>query len=71
MQVHDQLNISIKMNEKIKFTIDGKTCAADKGTNIVDAAKANSIYIPTLCHLEGVKPAGSCRIAMSRSMAGL
>ncbi len=50
------------MSEKIKFTIDGKTCAADKGTNIVDAAKANGVYIPTLCHLEGVKPAGSCRI---------
>lgn len=50
------------MSEKIKFTIDGKTCTAYKGTNIVDAAKANSIYIPTLCHLEGIKPAGSCRI---------
>lgn len=50
------------MSEKIKFTIDGKGCTADKGTNIVDAAKANGVYIPTLCHLEGVKPAGSCRI---------
>ena len=27
------------MSEKIKFTIDGKACTADKGTNIVDAAK--------------------------------
>ena len=50
------------MSEKIKFTIDGKACTADKGTNIVDAAKTNGVYIPTLCHLEGVKPAGSCRI---------
>ncbi|MCD4697814.1 MAG: (2Fe-2S)-binding protein [Bacteroidales bacterium] len=50
------------MSEKIKFSIDGKSCTADKGTNLVDAAKENGIYIPTLCHLEGVKPAGSCRI---------
>jgi len=50
------------MSEKIKFTIDGKQCATDKGTNLVDAAKQNGVYIPTLCHLEGVKAAGSCRI---------
>jgi [NiFe] hydrogenase diaphorase moiety small subunit len=50
------------MSEKINFKIDGKTCSADKGTNIVDAAKANGVYIPTLCHLEGTKAAGSCRI---------
>ena len=50
------------MSEKINFTIDGKQCAAEKGTNLVDAAKDNGVYIPTLCHVEGLKPAGSCRI---------
>lgn len=50
------------MEQKIKFTIDGKECIADKGLNLVDAAKENGIYIPTLCHLEGIKPAGSCRV---------
>lgn len=50
------------MSETVKFTIDGKQCTAGKGTNLVDAAKQNGIYIPTLCHLEGIKPAGSCRI---------
>lgn len=55
-------NTSNKMSEKLKFKIDGKDCVADKGQNLVDAAKANGIYIPTLCHLEGIKPAGSCRI---------
>jgi len=50
------------MNEQIKFTIDGKQCFADKGTNLLDAAKLNGIYIPTLCHFDGVKPGGSCRI---------
>ncbi|MCB0806758.1 MAG: (2Fe-2S)-binding protein [Bacteroidales bacterium] len=50
------------MNDQVKFTIDGKQCTAEKNTNLVEAAKMNGIYIPTLCHLEGVKPAGSCRI---------
>jgi len=50
------------MSETVKFTIDGKHCTAEKGSNLVEAAKINGIYIPTLCHLESVKPAGSCRI---------
>ena len=33
------------MEQKIKFTIDGKDCIADKGLNLVDAAKENGIYI--------------------------
>ena len=46
----------------IKFTIDGKACTAKDGQTIVEAAKANGIYIPVLCHFEGLKPAGTCRI---------
>lgn len=46
----------------IKFTIDGKECTAKSGQTIVEAAKANGIYIPVLCHFEGLKPAGTCRI---------
>lgn len=46
----------------IKFTIDGKACTAKEGQTIVAAAKANGVYIPVLCHFEGLKPAGTCRI---------
>jgi [NiFe] hydrogenase diaphorase moiety small subunit len=35
---------------------------AIKGQYIVEAAKENGIYIPTLCNYPGVKPKGSCRI---------
>lgn len=49
-------------NGKLKFEIDGKTCYAEKGQSIIDAAKANGIFIPSLCHVEGVKPPGSCRV---------
>ena len=50
------------MSEKIKFTIDGKECFAEKGQNVLDAALDNGIYIPYLCHVKGVKEAGSCRL---------
>ncbi len=46
----------------IKFTIDGVECMAEEGKYIVDAARENGIYIPTLCNIEGVKPKGACRI---------
>lgn len=46
----------------IKFTIDGKECTAKPGQTIVEAAKSNRIYIPVLCHFDGMKPAGTCRI---------
>jgi NADH dehydrogenase/NADH:ubiquinone oxidoreductase subunit G len=54
------------MNE-IHFTIDGKACTARPGQTIAAAAKANGVYIPTLCNLEGLKPVGSCRICTVRS----
>ena len=50
------------MIEKIKFTIDGKECTGEKGQYIVDAAAEQGVYIPTLCHMKGEQPAGSCRI---------
>ncbi|MEA3478896.1 MAG: 2Fe-2S iron-sulfur cluster-binding protein, partial [Bacteroidota bacterium] len=49
-------------NDKIKFVIDGKDCYAEPGQSIIEAAKANGVYIPSLCHVDGVKPAGSCRV---------
>jgi [NiFe] hydrogenase diaphorase moiety small subunit len=49
-------------NGQLKFEIDGKTCFAQPGQSLIDAAKDNGVFIPSLCHVEGVKPAGSCRI---------
>jgi len=50
------------MSEKIKFTIDGKECFAEQGQNVLDAARDNGVYIPFLCHVKGIKQAGSCRV---------
>lgn len=50
------------MTNDINFTIDGRECIAAKGQYILQAARDNGIYIPTLCNLDGVKPRGSCRV---------
>ncbi len=54
------------MSSLIKFKIDGAECMAEAGTFIVEAARQNGIYIPTLCNMPGVKPKGSCRICTVR-----
>jgi [NiFe] hydrogenase diaphorase moiety small subunit len=50
------------MSEKIKFILDDKVCYATPGQTIMDAARNNGIFIPSLCYVEDIKPAGSCRI---------
>jgi len=51
---------------EIRFTIDGREGRATAGQTIVEAAKANGVYIPVLCHYEGLKPVGSCRVCTVR-----
>ena len=50
------------MSETVKFTIDGKECQGTKGQYLIDVAADNGVYIPVLCHMRDVVPAGSCRI---------
>jgi [NiFe] hydrogenase diaphorase moiety small subunit len=54
------------MTQLIKFKIDGAECMGQKGQYVVDAARENHIYIPTLCNIPGVKPRGACRICSIR-----
>lgn len=48
--------------EKIKLTIDGLEISAEPGTSVMDAALANDIYIPHLCHHPDLEPVGACRL---------
>jgi [NiFe] hydrogenase diaphorase moiety small subunit len=50
------------MATKITFKIDGRECTSQGGKFLVEAAKENGVYIPTLCNYPGLKPKGSCRI---------
>ena len=48
----------------VNLTIDGKAITVPAGTTILAAAKANDIYIPTLCFLEKLEPRASCRMCV-------
>lgn len=54
------------MNQFFRITIDGIDCMAIKGQYLIDAARENGIYIPSLCNYQGIKPKGSCRICTVR-----
>ena len=40
--------------ENVKLTINGKEITAPVGSTILEAARRNGIYIPTLCYDEAV-----------------
>lgn len=48
----------------IKVIIDGKEITGDAGRTILETAAQVGIEIPRLCHEEGIKPAGNCRICV-------
>ena len=51
------------MDKQVNIKIDGKAYLVPEGKNLVDAAKEQGIYIPTLCHFHDVNPPlGTCRI---------
>ena len=48
----------------INLTINGKNYEVEKGKTILEVARENDIYIPTLCHHEDVSPYGACRLCL-------
>src|SRR5580698_985703 len=44
--------------------IDGHEISARSGQTILEVAKENDIYIPTLCHLDGLTDVGACRLCV-------
>jgi len=48
----------------ISLTINGQQLATEAGQTVLQAARANSIYIPTLCDYPGLPPHGSCRLCI-------
>jgi bidirectional [NiFe] hydrogenase diaphorase subunit len=44
--------------------IDGHEISARSGQTILEVAKENDIYIPTLCHLDGLSDVGACRLCV-------
>jgi bidirectional [NiFe] hydrogenase diaphorase subunit len=48
----------------LTLKIDGKECGAREGQTVLDVAEENGIYIPTLCHLDGLCDVGACRLCL-------
>ncbi|HIP02633.1 MAG TPA: 2Fe-2S iron-sulfur cluster binding domain-containing protein, partial [Campylobacterales bacterium] len=48
----------------ISLEIDGKKVKAFKNETILQAARRNGFYIPTMCYLPKVKPIASCRMCV-------
>ena len=44
--------------------MNDKSIQAEKGTTLLQAAKANGITIPSMCNSDKVKPYGACRLCM-------
>lgn len=52
------------MGTKNIIVIDGRELVFDQGETILSVAQRNNIDIPTLCHLKGTMPTGTCRICV-------
>lgn len=50
--------------QKIPVKIDGRDVEAVVGQTILEVARQQGIYIPTLCHLEGTTNVGACRVCV-------
>jgi [NiFe] hydrogenase diaphorase moiety small subunit len=49
---------------RVPITIDGRIISAQTGQSVLTAAEAAGIYIPRLCHCDGLTPAGTCRVCV-------
>ena len=53
------------------ITIDGKQCSCENGEFLLQVARRNGIYIPTLCHHEALPGQGCCRVCIVEVDEGL
>jgi len=52
------------MSNLINFTIDGQSVEASRGETILQVARKNDIYIPTMCYISKTTPCASCRMCV-------
>ena len=50
------------MNTDIE--VNGQTIQACEGETILNALRREGVVVPTLCHIEGLKPTGACRLCV-------
>lgn len=48
----------------VNFTINGRPVTAEKGESILQVARREGIYVPTMCYLPKTTPNASCRMCV-------
>ncbi|MBR3310555.1 MAG: [Solobacterium sp.] len=48
----------------VNLKINNKPITAEAGMTVLEAARANGIYIPTLCYLKDINKSGACRVCL-------
>ncbi|MEG0932237.1 MAG: 2Fe-2S iron-sulfur cluster-binding protein [Lachnospiraceae bacterium] len=48
----------------IELQINGTSCTCEKGEFLLEVARRNGFYIPTLCHHPGISEQGCCRVCL-------
>lgn len=56
--------MSKEKNKKIKIKINGKTYPCVLGETILEVAKRNGIFIPSLCHYPDLEVKATCRVCV-------
>jgi len=52
------------MDKKFQITIDGREIEVSPEQTILEVARENGIYIPTLCYYKGTTNVGACRVCV-------
>lgn len=59
------MNRTTMQPAKVKtFKIDGQDVSGRENETILDIARENGIFIPTMCFLEGLSAVGACRLCL-------
>ena len=48
----------------IDLTLNGLKISVEEGTTLLEAAKFYGVFIPTLCHVDGLSSLGACRLCV-------
>jgi formate dehydrogenase alpha subunit len=52
------------MPELQTMTMNGQDLAFQEGETILDVARRSGVFIPTICHMDGLTPSGACRLCV-------
>jgi len=52
------------LKDQVAITLNGKTCTAKEGDNLLEVCEENGFKIPHLCYRKGLSAPGACRLCL-------